>query len=175
MNCVTPLLLATLLVLPLMTAPANADNFGAIVIEGPIPNPFPAADPTANANIPADRPAASLGLTEEEFFYSGAADVYTYVEGDVHLGQKVIKTAGAPYKTRMLVRRPTDAADFNGTVVIESMNSTASFDTTPVWIPSAEYFAREGIVYIGVTTSGNQSIGFLKPHFQQIPFPPFFV
>jgi hypothetical protein len=169
-----PLLLATLLVLPLLTVRANADNVGAIVIEGPIPSPFPADDPDANANITAGRPAAALGLTEEEFFYSGMADVYTYVEGNAHLGQKVLKTADAPYKTRMIVRRPANAADFNGTVVIESMNSTAGFDTTPVWIPSAEYFAREGIVYIGVTTSGNQAIEFLKPHFQQIPVPPFF-
>ena len=153
-----PLLLATLLVLPLLTVRANADNVGAIVIEGPIPSPFPAADPDANANITAGRPAADLGLTEEEFFYSGMADVYTYVEGNAHLGQKVLKEADAHYKTRMIVRRPANAADFNGTVVIESMNSTAGFDTTPVWIPSAEYFAREGIVYIGVTTSGNQAI-----------------
>jgi hypothetical protein len=174
MKCSLPVLLLALLVFPLLAIPANADPFGAIVIDGPIPNPFPAADPTANANIPADRPAGSLGLTEEEFFYSGAADVYTYAAGNVHLGDKVLKTANAPYKTRMLVRRPPSAADFNGTVVIESMNSTAGFDTTPVWIPSAEYFAREGIVYIGVTTSGNQSIEFLKPHFQQIPVPPFF-
>jgi hypothetical protein len=165
-----PLLLATLLVLPLLTVRANADNVGAIMIEGPIPSPFPAADPDANANITAGRPAAALGLTEEEFFYSGMADVYTYVEGKAHLGQKVLKTADAPYKTRMIVRRPANAADFNGTVVIESMNSTAGFDTTPVWIPSAEYFAREGIVYIGVTTSGNQAIEFLKPHFQQSGF-----
>jgi Alpha/beta hydrolase domain len=42
------------------------------------------------------------------------------------------------------------------------MNSSALFDSTPVWLPGAEYFARSGIVYIGVTTSGNQSIPFLK-------------
>ena len=101
MKCSFPVLLLALLVFPLLAIPANADPFGAIVIDGPIPNPFPAADPTANANIPADRPAGSLGLTEEEFFYSGAADVYTHAAGNVHLGDKVLKTANAPYKTRI--------------------------------------------------------------------------
>ena len=157
-----PFLLATLLVIPLLASRANADSFGAIVIDGPIPNPFPATDPLANASIPGGGvTAADVGMTEEEFFYSGEVDVYTYVDGNVHIGQKVIKAVDVLYKTRMIVRRPPNAADFNGTVVIESMNSTASFDSTPAWLPSAEYFAREGIVYIGVTTSGNQAIPFL--------------
>jgi hypothetical protein len=162
MKRLSTLFLATFLVLPLLTSHANADSFGAIVIEGPIPNPSPAGDPIANANIPGGgATAADVGMMEEEFFYSGEVDVYTYIEGNVHIGQKVLKTQDAAYKTRMIVRRPFNAAEFSGTVVIESMNSTAGFDSTPAWLPSAEYFAREGIVYIGLTTSGNQAIPFL--------------
>lgn len=141
-----------------------------IVLEGPIPTPFPAGDPLGNPNIPGGgRPVEALAqpTVEEEFFFSGASDVFNYdafpaSRGD-HPGDRLVayKTA-QPYKTRLIVRRPATADAFSGDVVIESMNSTALFDSTPVWLPSAEYFAREGIVYIGVTTSGNQSIPFLK-------------
>ena len=136
---------------------------GAIVVDGPIPIPFPADDPDGVPHIPGARVVADLeqDVVEEEFFFSGFADVYTYEEGNVHLGEKVIKTEDVPYTTRILVRRPADEQNFNGTVVIESMNSSATFDSQPSWDPSAEYFAREGIVYIGATTSGNQSIPFL--------------
>ena len=66
-----------------------------------------------------------------------------------------------PYKTRLVVRRPADARRFRGTVVVEWFNSTASFDSAPVWDASAEFFAREGWIYVGVTNS-NTPIAFLK-------------
>lgn len=156
----------TLALLPTLASakkPAGGPT-GRIVIEGPIPSPFPADDPNGLPHIPGTRAVGDLeqDVVEEEFFFSGFADVYTYEEGNVHLGEKVIKAEDLPYKTRILVRRPAKGKDFNGTVVIESMNSTAGFDTQPIWDPSAEYFAREGIVYIGATTSGNGSIPFLR-------------
>src|SRR5688572_14530854 len=142
---------------------------GAISLEGPIPAPFPADDPLGLPHSPAGRSVAELAqpTVEEEFFFSGSVDVFNYdafpaSRGD-HPGDRLVVYRGAqPYRTRMVVRRPADAAAFSGDVVIESMNSTAGFDTTPVWLPSAEYFAREGIVWIGVTTSGNTSIPFLQ-------------
>jgi len=141
-----------------------------IVLEGPIPVPFPADDPLAIPNIPGGGHGVETlpqPTVEEEFFFSGSVDVFNYdafpaSRGD-HPGDRlVVYKAGQPYKTRMLVRRPASADVFGGDVVIEMMNSSARFDSTPSWLPSAEYFAREGIVYIGVTTSGNQSIPFLK-------------
>src|SRR5215470_7860906 len=140
----------------------------AIVLEGPIPTPFPAGDANGIPNVPGGgRPVEGLAqpTVEEEFFFSGSVDVFNYdafpaSRGD-HPGDRlVVYKSAQPYKTRMLVRRPATAAAFSGDVVIESMNSTAGFDSTPVWLPSAEYFAREGIVYIGVTTSANQSLPF---------------
>jgi hypothetical protein len=58
-----------------------------------------------------------------------------------------------PYETRIIIRRPVNKGHFNGTVVIEWWNSTAGFDTAPVWDPSASYFVREGFIYVGVTNS----------------------
>jgi hypothetical protein len=143
---------------------------GPITLEGPIPTPYPAGDPLGLPNIPGGgRPVEGLAqpTVEEEYFFSGSVDVFNYdafpASRGAHPGDRLVayKTA-QPYKTRMIVRRPATADAFSGDVVIESMNSTAGFDTTPVWLPSAEYFAREGIVYIGVTTSGNQALPFLK-------------
>ena len=86
-----PLLLSAFLVLlglPLLPESGSADPFGAIMIEGPIPFDDPAGPP----NIPGGgHTPAEVGVLEEEFFYSGSVDVFTYEEGNVHLGEKVIK------------------------------------------------------------------------------------
>ena len=110
---------------------------------------------------PGVRLASDLGLVEEEFLVSGVATVYTY--GNPPVREEPIPIGiftDIPYTTRIIVRRPADSADFNGTVVIEWWNSTAGFDTAPVWDPSAEFFARAGWIYIGVTNS-TTSLGFL--------------
>ena len=168
-----PIAAVACLILPSSSALARpcgqALPCAAIVLEGPIPIPFPATDPLGNPHIPGGRPVAELPqpTVEEEFFFSGSVDVFNYdafpaLRGAQPGDRLVAYKTAQPYKTRMVVRRPASADAFSGDIVIESMNSTAGFDTTPVGVPSAEYFAREGIVYIGVTTSGNGSIPFLK-------------
>lgn len=110
---------------------------------------------------------------EEEFFLEGTATVFNYrtlppVRGDI---EPIPDQTDLPYKTRFVVRRPADPADFNGTVVIEWMNSTSGFDVAAVWDTSAEYFARKGIVYVGWTNS-NQSLAFLLGGCQPVPLLP---
>lgn len=98
---------------------------------------------------------------EEEFFVAGEATLFNYAN-DPPLGPTdlVAIAEDVPYQTRIIVRRPVKANKFNGTVVVEWWNSTAGFDTAPGWDPSAEYFANEGIIYVGVTNS-TTSLGFL--------------
>ncbi len=121
--------------------------------------------------IPGVRLVADLpeSYVEEELFIEGLADIYSYEDPAVR-GEVVVIQEDVPYKTRMIVRRPTGY--FNGTVVIEWWNTTATFDTAPVWDPSAEYFARNGYIYIGFTnanqglthlTSGCRLFGILPP------------
>jgi hypothetical protein len=134
---------------------------------------FSAADPTdpvsvvpapegqGDSFVPGVRLVEDLkqDYVEEEFLVSGAATIYTYNEPPVR--EEIIpQLENVPYTTRIIVRRPADASDFNGTVVVEWWNSTAGFDTAPVWDPSAEFFAREGWIYVGVTNS-TTSLGFL--------------
>jgi hypothetical protein len=103
-----------------------------------------------------------VDYVEEEYLVSGAATLFSYAHNPP-LGPTdlVAIDEDVPYTTRMIVRRPTNAGHFNGTVVVEWWNSTAGFDSAPSWDVSAEYFTRRGIVYVGVTNS-TTSLGFLQ-------------
>jgi hypothetical protein len=98
---------------------------------------------------------------EEEFFIRGSADLYNYAQNPP-LGPTDTTTiqTDVDYRTRVIVRRPAKSNKFNGNVVIEWWNTTAGFDTAPVWDPSAEFFAREGYIYVGLTNS-NQGMSYL--------------
>jgi hypothetical protein len=98
---------------------------------------------------------------EEEYLVSGAATLFNYAHNPPLGPTDIVPIAeDVPYQTRIVVRRPASHGQFKGTVVIEWWNSTAGFDTAPVWDASAEYFARNGVVYVGVTNS-TTSLGFL--------------
>jgi hypothetical protein len=146
---------AALLLLPLLPLVAAAAPTDPIVLESP--NAALGAPHIPGFRTLADLPAPYV---EEEFFASGSATVYTYEE-QPRRGVVLPRDLGVPYKTRLIVRRPADPADANGTLVVEWWNSTASFDAAPVWDASAEFFAREGWTYVGVTNS-NTPIAFLQ-------------
>ena len=123
----------------------------------------PTVDDRGPRFVPGVRAVADLpqAYVEEEFLVSGAATLYNYAHDPPTGPTDIVPVEeDVSYQTRMIVRRPASADDFEGTVVIEWWNSTAGFDTAPVWDVSAEYFAREGIVYVGVTNS-TTSIDFL--------------
>lgn len=165
-----PLLLLSLVV----AQPAAARPCGQVVpcppitLEGPIANPLP-GDPAAIAHNPlaGNRQIEMFpGYVQEEFFFSGDVDVFDYDqqpgERGAFPGERLVAVqTDVPYKTRMVVLRPKQANKFNGTVVVEFMNSTGGRDNAVMWTVSADYFTREGIVFIGVTTSGNQSMAAL--------------
>lgn len=81
---------------------------------------------------------SELGYTEEEYFVSGTAKTYP-------------ETAPADYTTRIIVRRPADAADFNGTVLLEWVNVTAQFENAPDTLSAHQLFHREGFAYVHVS------------------------
>lgn len=64
------------------------------------------------------------------------------------------------YKTRMVVRRPQSATDFNGTVIVEWQNVSATYDLDAVWVVSSEHFLRRGYAWIGVSA---QRVGVHSP------------
>ena len=56
----------------------------------------------------------------------------------------------AGYKTRILVRRPTNPAHFNGTVLVEWMNVSAG-ESAPDWDFLNPMLMRDGYAYVGVS------------------------
>lgn len=116
-------------------------------VRGPLPatsqsHPFGAADHT---RTPQD--LHKLGYVEEEFLFSGAANVYDWPAP----GPATVRTPGAPYTTRVLVRRPTDPQRFSGTVVVELLNPSNRMDLNIGWAISHEEWLRQGDAWVGIT------------------------
>lgn len=100
------------------------------------------------------------GYTEEEWFFEGQATSYGTEEPLTSDGSWTVferdPDTPAPYMTRMIVRRPADPADFNGTLVIEWLNVTAGRDSDPDFGYLAEELLTQGYAYAAVSA---QKIG----------------
>jgi len=118
---------------------------------------------------------AASGYVEEEFFASGVASSYELLQhGMAPSGGSDGRWAAragatAPFCTRLVVRRPTDAGGFSGTVLVEWLNQSSGFDADPDWAYLHEEILRAGHAYAGVSAQalgimGGQSIlGFPGP------------
>lgn len=100
---------------------------------------------------------ASYGYSEKELFFEGEATAYA-VQGEMTADGKwlLTETTQAPFKSRMIVRRPMDAAAFNGTVVIEWLNVSAGADGDPGFMYNWQELLREGYAWVGVSA---QAVG----------------
>jgi hypothetical protein len=116
-------------------------------VRGPIPvtatsHPFGAAD---HQMVPQN--LAGYGFVEEEYVVSGKANVYTWPAP----GPAKVWTAGAPYTTRILVRRPKKAKHSSGNVVVEMLNPTNLFDLNIGWALAHKELLRRGDTWVGIT------------------------
>jgi hypothetical protein len=139
--------LATLLAGLVLLAGSAAARTPVPEVTGPLPvtpasYPFGAAD---HQLVPQDLGRA--GYVEEEYLVSGAANVYSWPAP----GPAVVRTADAPYATRVLVRRPAKRAHFSGNVVVEMLNPSNLFDLNIGWALAHEQFMRNGDVWVGIT------------------------
>jgi Alpha/beta hydrolase domain len=104
-----------------------------------------------------------LGYIEAEYSLSGTADAYQR-DGD---GVKVAERA--EFSTRLLVRRPADAAAFNGTVWVEWLNVSGGADTAAAWLAAHTELIRSGAAWVGVSaqqigvSGGTGLMGFASP------------
>lgn len=118
-----------------------------VQVEGPIPvtaesHPFGAADHTMQ---PQD--LNRYGYAEEEYFFSGLANVYDWPEA----GPAVVRTANSPYTTRILIRRPVNPKNFSGNAVVEMLNPSNRMDLNIGWAISHKQWLRNGDAWVGVT------------------------
>jgi hypothetical protein len=91
---------------------------------------------------------AKHGYEEQEYYASGTANRYRIKNP---LDTATIVDSDHPYKTRIVVRKPSDPKRFNGTVVVEWYNVSAGQDIDFCWGGSHDYLMREGYVWVGVS------------------------
>jgi len=122
-----------------------------------VPMPAVKASPAGTHGFPFNASALDLarfGFVEEEFLISGTAQAYVN-EGELRSdGQWKAKPnpkAKAAYTTRLLVRRPTDPAKFNGVVIVEWLNVSGGYDGAPDWALLSDEILREGYAWVGVS------------------------
>lgn len=92
------------------------------------------------------------GYTEAEYPASGTAVGYTS-EGELPADgtYDLTEEGSGEFTTRVVVRQPVDAADFNGTVVVEWLNVSSGADFSPDYTYLAEEIFREGYAWVGVS------------------------
>lgn len=100
------------------------------------------------------------GYVEEEFFIEGTANTYDLpvpreMEREIPTTGAEIVQADIAYKTRVIVRRPADATDFNGTVLVEWLNVSDGFDGEYFWVQAHKQILRDGYAYVGVSAQDN--------------------
>jgi hypothetical protein len=126
------------------TAPASADAAEAEVtpVDG-----LPDLQAHANFDL------ADVGYTQSEFFFSGDADAYGAAESPLPPSGHWTATPShqAPYESRMVVNRPSDPADFSGTVVVEWFNVSGGVDAGPLWNQVHVEILRRGHAWVGVS------------------------
>ena len=95
-------------------------------------------------------PAA--GYEEAEYFLDGTATSYQRKGTWGKNGEwGATPDTTAKYRTRILVRRPTNPAKFNGTVVVEWFNVSAGFETAPDYLFMQQELLRRGYAWVGVS------------------------
>ena len=143
--------LMTLLVLLCAATWAAAQNPAVPLpqVTGPIPVTADSYPLMASAKLQVVVDLPKAGYVEEEFFVSGRANVYDWAAD----GSAMIKTAAAPYTTRILLRRPADPRRFSGDAIVEIGNVGRGFDFSFSWGVSHDYFMENGDAWVGITHS----------------------
>jgi len=94
----------------------------------------------------------AAGYSESEFFASGTSQSYVAAGPLGTDGMWQVKpNASATYRTRIIVRKPSDPKKFNGTVVVEWLNVSAGADSAPDFTYMATELLRSGYAWVGVS------------------------
>ncbi|SDM80474.1 hypothetical protein SAMN05192576_0972 [Nocardioides szechwanensis] len=109
--------------------------------------------PPGDSGIVSARPGPDLtaaGYVETEYVASGAAVSYAADELPADGHWSLREDAHADYVTRVVVRRPDEAAA-SGTLVVEWLNVSSGMDAAPGWTFFAEEVVRRGHAYAAVS------------------------
>jgi Alpha/beta hydrolase domain len=99
----------------------------------------------------------AAGYEQREYVTSGTAYSYQATGPENDTGTwRVAPASSAPYRTRIVVRAPTNPAKFNGTVVVEWLNVSGGGDGGVDSIYLSPELERAGFAWVGVSA---QSVG----------------
>ena len=139
--------------------------------------PIPAGAGVAQSTATVERgddtgalPTLSPAYVETEYLLSGSADTYT---GSV-VGTPEVGTEETPYTTRLLVRRPADAADFSGRVVLEPFNTSGTADVDALWTRIGPLLESNGDAWVAVTdraTGAAENVAFDPIRYADLDLP----
>lgn len=130
------------------TPRATASSVPNPTVSGPIAVTVPLGDSSHDyPQLATQANLAGNGYVEQEFFFDGTANRYNTPA----LATGSVITSGHAYRSRMIVRRPVDAARFNGVVVVEWLNVTSGYNLDALWQSSADAFMRQGYAYVGIS------------------------
>jgi hypothetical protein len=122
-------------------------------LTGPV-QPGVAAELLGGAAGPA---LTAAGYVQREYFASGTAYSYRATGPENEAGTwKVAPAAGAPYRTRIVVRTPSNPSRFNGTVVVEWLNVSGGGDGAVDSVYLSPELERAGFAWVGVSA---QTVG----------------
>lgn len=121
---------------------------------------------------PVSIPLANYGYMQDEYFFSGTAESYVNFGPLTSNGRWRIVSTGqeADYKSRMVIYRPIDPADFNGTVIIEWLNVSSGIDTPADWVMAHTELLRRGYAYVGISAQAIGIEGGTTPLPTPLPF-----
>ncbi|MAT93988.1 MAG: hypothetical protein CME59_15480 [Halioglobus sp.] len=120
----------------------------------PLPNPQLSLPPDVGSpNLLAQNfDLGEVGYRQLEFFFEGTASSFRNVNVFGVDGSWTAEPAEqAQYRSRIIVYRPIDPADFNGKVLVEWLNVTAGFETPPSFGTGQLEMRRGGSVWVGVS------------------------
>ena len=126
------------------SGPARCDPAAAVTPSELVPQPTvigPIGDEGIRTRRPYGETLAPLpeGWVEQEFFFEGTARSYGATPGE------------AEYRQKILVRRPTDPMEFNGTMVFDWNNVTIPHDRSVAWNSVYDTVYKRGFIFVSVS------------------------
>jgi hypothetical protein len=103
-------------------------------------------------SAPTGAAQAAPGYVISEYAASGTATSYRVNGALTSDGRwNFVPDGSASYRTRVVVRRPSDPERFSGTVIVEWLNVSGGVDSGPEYDTMREEITRAGDVWVGVS------------------------
>ena len=133
-------------------ARAQTATYPASVAPVVAPSGSHAFDSVAFDNVPED--LGPIGYDEKEYFLSGQANAYRYVDPANPADDRVTAVQARPvsYVNRILVRAPRDPARFSGNVILELGDDIAGSEDEVAWAHARRQFLLSGDAYVTMTS-----------------------